>query len=73
MRQIFNSEGKKRAKGSGNVSDDSGDDLGDHARNQALDSFAVDIAKAVPGAGGASTKKKASGGGKKGKGKGKKK
>ena len=65
---VWRSEGKKTNKGAGHVSEDSGDDLRDHARNEALDSFAVDLGKNVP-AGGA--KKKA--GGKKGKGKGKKK
>ena len=65
---VWRSEGKKTNKGAGHVSEDSGDDLRDHARNEALDSFAVDLGKNVP-AGGA--KKKA--GGKKGTGKGKKK
>lgn len=59
------SEGKKKS-GKGNVSEDSGDDLDDHARGAALDSFEVVIAPTVPGGG----KKKS---GKKGKGKGKKK
>lgn len=65
---VAHSEGKKTNKGAGHVSEDSGDDLRDHARNEALDSFAIDLVKAVP-AGGAKKK----GGGKKGKGKGKKK
>lgn len=65
---VWHSEGKKPNKGAGHVSEDSGDDLQDHARNEALDSFAIDIGKALPGGG---AKKKA--GGKKGKGKGKKK
>ena len=62
------SEGKKTNKGAGHVSEDSGDDLRDHARIEALDSFAIDVGKALQ-AGGAKKK----GGGKKGKGKGKKK
>eukprot|EP00904_Undaria_pinnatifida_P003468 jgi/Undpi1/13121/HiC_scaffold_8.g02783.m1 len=61
-------EGKKNTKGAGHVSEDSGDDLRDHARSEALDTFAIDLMKKVPGGG---AKKKA--GGKKGKGKGKKK
>ena len=65
---LWHSEGKKNTKGAGHVSEDSGDDLRDHARSEALDTFAIDLMKKVPGGG---AKKKA--GGKKGKGKGKKK
>ncbi|CAM9798684.1 unnamed protein product, partial [Ectocarpus sp. 4 AP-2014] len=60
-------EGKKKGKGAGHVSEDSGDDLGDQAAKDALDSFAIDLHK---GLGGGGAKKKASG---KKKGKGKKK
>lgn len=47
------------------MSEDSGDDLGDQAAKDALDSFAIDLHK---GLGGGGAKKKA-GGKKKGKGK----
>lgn len=50
------------------MSEDSGEDLNDQAQKEALDSFAIDLVKNIPGGGGAK-KKTAS----KKKGKGKKK
>eukprot|EP00752_Nemacystus_decipiens_P006694 g6018.t1 len=59
-------EGKSKKKGGGNLSEDSGDDLEAQASKDALDSFAIDLHKGLPGGGGA---KKKAGGKKKGKGK----
>ena len=64
------SEGKKRSKGGGHVSEDSGEDLAGQAEKDALRSFAVDLSAMMPPVGGGGGKKR--GGGKK-KGKGKKK
>ncbi|CAN0043329.1 unnamed protein product [Ascophyllum nodosum] len=63
-------EGKKRSKGGGHVSEDSGEDLAGQAEKDALRSFAVDLSAVMPPVGGGGGKKR--GGGKK-KGKGKKK
>lgn len=65
----FNSEGKGKKKGAGNFSEDSGDDLDAQSQKDALNSFAIDLHKSVPGGGGGAKKKTGS----KKKGKGKKK
>lgn len=61
----FHSEGKSKKKGGGNFSEESGDDLEAQASKDALDSFAIDLHKGLPGGGA----KKKTGGKKKGKGK----
>ncbi|CAN0203414.1 unnamed protein product [Pylaiella littoralis] len=62
-------EGKGKKKGAGNFSEDSGDDLDAQSQKDALNSFAIDLHKSVPGGGGGAKKKTGS----KKKGKGKKK